>query len=304
MGQVNQAGVVSGWKRVTRMVTDDQSVLAYVKWNPVPENIYTTTSGTTVATAARMQVQANLVNFDINTVADADIGTYSGNTGSDDQVVLADSATVGQLIAYINGIELSIIRYRAGLGDFRPGFVIGTGDALAAALTTIMRGKYGADGKVDKGLNILADSSGLATANLFAAALGTEGAAAGASQSIPDHFETGYTTTASTAVTVRVREAARSKEEYPNTARFRTRLTSVHFGAAYATNAKTIDIYDQNNNLLYREVIGSGNALAAATTYDFSNPIVDVEGPVFVEAYGTGALTDGPLTLSGYTRVI
>lgn len=280
------------WKAVSRVVTDDQSALAFVKWNP---DVLVAEDGSTTVTTAEMQVQANLVNFDINGSDETEIGTYTGNTGNDDQVVLDDAGTVEALIELINGVELGINRYIAGLGDFRPGFVISTGDGLAVASTNIMLGRN------SDGLEIFADSSGLATANLLAAALGTPRARRGAGSTIPDYFDVGYTSTPAGVVT-KVREAERSREEYPFSTTFETRLTSIHFAAAYATDAKLVQVFDMDNNLVFQETLGSGNNLANADKYNFENPIVAVRGPVFVEASGTGALTDGPLTIQGFTR--
>src|SRR3990172_627122 len=105
MGQLLLPG---GWKNASRTVQADQGVLAYVKWNPY--RIFAI-DGTTAVTAARMQVQASQVNFDINAVADTTIGTYTGNTGGDDAVMLADAATVQGLLDRVNGLELGINRY-------------------------------------------------------------------------------------------------------------------------------------------------------------------------------------------------
>ncbi len=291
----------SGFKFESRVVTDDQSALAWVKWNP---QVTTITDGSTAVTAARMQVQANLVNFDLNAVADTEVGTYSGNSGGDDEVVLADAASIQGLIDRINGVidgavagtPVGITRYIAGFGDFRPGFVIGTGDGLAVALTNILLGRY------SDGLEIFADTSALATAGLLAAAIGTGRARDGAGQQIPDHRASGYTSTTAGVVT-KVREPLRSREEYPFTTTFETRLVGIHFAASYATNAKVIQVFDQENNLLFQEALGSGDVLAADERYSFDNPIVVAQGPLFVEASGTGAITDGPLTIQGYVRV-
>ena len=283
----------ASFKSVSRTVTDDQSVLAWVKWNP---DLLVGEDGSTATTAATMQVQANLVNFAVNAVADTTIGTYTGNSGGDDEVPFADGASVQGLLDRINSTEVGVRRYIAGLGDFRPGFVIGTGDGLAVAATNILLGQN------HDGLQVFADSSGLATANLMAAAIGTGRARRGAGQQIPDHFESGYTSTTAGVVT-KVREPNRSREVYPFTTTFETRLTGIHFAAAYATNAKTVSVYDQDDNLVYQETLGSANVLAADERYSFENPIVVASGPLFVEASGTGALTDGPLTIQGYVRL-
>ena len=281
------------WKSASRHVTDDQSALCWVKWNP---RLLVGEDGSTVTTAARMQVQANLINFDVNGTADTTIGTYTSNSGGDDEVVLADAGTVQGLLDRINSTEIGVRRYIAGLGDFRPGFVIGTGDGLAVALTNIMLGHY------SDGLEVFADASGLANGELLAAAIGTPRAREGKGQQIPDHRESGYTSTTAGVVTP-VREPERSREVYPFTTTFETRLTGIHFAASYATNAKIVSVYDQEDNLLFQETLGSGDVLAADERYSFDNPIVTAQGPLFVEAVGTGALTDGPLTIQGFIRL-
>lgn len=281
------------WKSVSRTVTDDQSALCWVKWNP---DLLVGEDGSTVTTAARMQVTVNLVNFDINGVADTTIGTYDSNSGSDDEIPFADGASVQGLLDRINSTEIGVRRYIAGLGDFRPGHVIGTGDGLAVGLTNIMLGHR------SDGLQVFADTSGLAINLLFAAAIGTSRARSGAGQQIPDHRESGYTSTTAGVVT-KVREPNRSREVYPFTTTFESRLTGIHFAAAYNTNAKVVSVYDIDDNLLFQEVLGSANVLAADERYSFENPIVVAQGPLFVEATGTGALTDGPLTIQGFTRI-
>ena len=289
------------WKFRSRVVTDDQSVLAYVMWNP---NRLTAEDGATQVTAARMQVQANQINFDINAVADATIGTYAGNSGGDDAIVFADApSTVRALIDRINGVELGIDRYRAGLGDFRPGFAIGAGDGLAVALTNIMLGWESRSVSCSwrTGLEVFADSSGLSTANIYGVGCGTGGAKRGGGQEFPDHLETEYTSTVAGVVT-KVRAPVLSKERF-FTSQMEVRITNIHFAAVFANNAKQIDIYDQNNNLIFSEVIGAGADLAGLDKYNFDNPIASGVGPLFVEAVGAAGLTDGPLKVQWYERV-
>ena len=290
-----------GWKYRVRTVNDDVSVLAHVMWNPYRLNDI---AGTTQVTAARMQVQANLINFDINGVAETVIGTYAGNSGGDDQIVFGDSpATVRALIERINGLELGFDRYRAGLGDFRPGFTIGTGDGIAVGLTNIMLGRHHQSASCPwrSGLEVFADSSGLATANIMSVGCGTYGAREGRGQEFPDNFQSEYTSTTA-GVETRVRAQALSREKSPTSA-LEVRVTFVHFGAAYATNAKVITVFDQNDNTLFQETLGSGSALGSADKYNFDNPIASSTGPIFVQGVGTGALTDGPLTVGWYERV-
>ena len=297
----------SGFKFESRTVTDDQSALCWVKWNP---DVTTIADGSTAVTAARMQVQANLVNFDLNGTADTEVGTYSGNTGGDDEVVLADAGTVQGLLDRINGVvdgatagtAVGITRYIAGLGDFRPQFVIGTGDGLAVALTNILLGKNNSPGGTEgDGLEVFADSSALASADTIAVAIGTSRARDGAGAQIPDLRALGYTSTTA-GVTTKVRESIRSREEHPFTTTFETRLTGVTIAALHATT-KIVTVYDDAGNTLYTEALGAATVLDGAERFNFDNPIAVAQGPIFVELTGTGGLTDGNLMAQGYVRV-
>jgi hypothetical protein len=269
-------------------------------WNPYQLYI---ADGTTAVTASRMQVQASQVNFDLNAVADTEIGTYTGNSGGDDAVMFADAASVQGLLDRINGLELGIDRYLAGLGDFRPGFTIGTGDGIAVALTNIMLGRHHKSASCPwrSGLEVFADSSGLGTANTFSIGCGTYGAREGGGQEFPPNTQVEYTSTVA-GVTTYVRNPNLTREK-TYTSEMEVRIVQIHFAAAYATNAKIVSIYDKNNNLLFQENIGSGNDLGGVAKYNFDMPIVSATGPLFVEAVGTGALTDGAFTVGWYERV-
>lgn len=290
----------AGWKFRSRTVTDDQSVLAYVQWNP--RQLYIA-NGTTAVTASRMQTQANQINFDLNGVADTQIGTYTGNSGGDDAIMLADAATVQGLLNLVNGLELGIDRYMGGLGDFRPGFVIGAGDAMAVALANILLGWNAPSASCPwrSGLEVFADSSGLGTANTMSVGCGTGGTRRGGGQAFPAFDQTEYTSTVA-GVTTYARNPNLSRERFPQST-LQVRVTSIHFGAAYATNAKILSGYDQSNNLVWQRNIGSATDLSDDDRYNFENPIFETVGPAFVEGVGTGALTDGPLTVGWYERV-
>jgi hypothetical protein len=290
----------AGWKFRNRVVTDDQSVLAYVQWNP---RRILAIDGAATVTAARMQVQASQVNFDINAVADTTIGTYTGNTGGDDAVMFVDAATVQGLLDRINGLELGIDRYIADLGDFRPGFVIGTGDGIAVGLSNILLGWDGRSASFPSrsGLEVFADSSGLGVANTFSVGCGTGGTKRGGGQFFPDNRQVEYTSTVA-GVTTLVRAPLRTQEKV-YTAATGVKIVSIHFGAVYATNAKVITIFDRFDNQVYQRSIAAATDLADAARYSFDNPIVEGVGPFYVQAVGTGALTDGPLNVGWYERV-
>jgi len=289
-------GSTNSWKKASRTVTDDQSILCRVKW------VGALTGAGIEPTAATMEVQANLLDFTVNGGAETDIGTYNGNSGTDAQIVFADAtvASVANLVRAINGqlaggTAFGLTRWRASLGDFRPGFVIGAGDGLAAGPANAMLGEFAA------GLNVVADSSGLAAANTFSASIGVPTTVKGTGQSVPDHFQDGYTSTTAGVVT-NFRESVRKSEE-SNTPVMQVLLTAIHFGAIFANNDKLVSVFDINNNLLFTHFLAATNDVPAQILSE-TNPIELAPGsPAFVEGFGTGALTDGPLTIHGYVRV-
>lgn len=304
MGQL----IPKNFKPFTRVVVADDSALCYVKWNPYKT---TNAAGDTV-TAATVEVTANGLVFLVNGSAETVIGTYTGNSADDNDIVFGDTnlTTVKLLIDTINGRGVGhpaasastyLDRWRAGYGDFRPGFTIGSGDGIVLSAANAMLGRG------VEGIKVEADSSALATANTYSAGIGTDHAIEGRGQVIPDHFDSDYLTNSVSAGTERTRTRfpERRQEEQPGLAGFQVYITGIHFGAAYATNAKVVTVFDKDNNTLFQETLGSGNNLAAADQYNIDNPVVvgPAGSPLFVEATGTGALTDGPLTVRGFIRV-
>lgn len=289
-------GLESGQlKKAYRTVTDDQSVLAYAKF------VGRTTAAGALVTAATLETQLNLIDLQVNGGAESDYGTYTGNSGADNQVVFVDAniATVQALVDALNGRVIGqpagLRRWRASLGDFRPGFAIGNGDGLAVAAANALLGLYHA------GVQILADSSGLAVANTMSASIGGPTTIGGTGPQVPDNFESGYTSTVAGVVTP-VREARR-KAESTVTPLSQTIITAIHFGAVYASNAKVISVFDINNTLIFQYAMGAAVDIPANVLSE-DNPIEGPPGsPLFVEAVGSGALTDGALSIHGWVRV-
>jgi len=290
------------FKPVSRSAAADGSALCYARFNadrdPVP-----TTDAAAAITAATIEVQANLIDLQVNGAAETVIGTYTGNSGTDGQAVFGDTncATVGELIAVLNGLApgqtSAVRRWRAGLGDFRPQFVIGTGDGLVLAASNALLGRN------HQGLALQADSSALASANTISVGLGIPFAKEGGGQSIPDHFESEYSSTTA-GVRTPVRSAGRRIDEQPGLARFQVYVTDIQVGALFATT-KVVTAYDNAGNTLKVETLGSGTAIAGAGNYSVDNPwVVGPPGsPVWLEVTGTGAFTDGTVSASGYIRV-
>ncbi len=293
-----------GHKHISRSAAEDTSVLCYLRGNadrsPPPQ----TGAGADI-TAMTAEVTTNLVALTVNGSAETVIGTYTGNSGSDNQAVFGDTncATIQQLLNVLNGVatgQSSVVRrWRAGLGDFRPQFVIGTGDGTVAAAANALLGRG------EEGLALLADSSNLASASTIAVGLGIPFAKEGGGQSIPDHFETDFSSTVA-GVRTPVRNSGRLTEDQPGRATFQVLVTDIQCGMAHATT-KVVTAYDNLGNTLKAEAvtITAGGTIAGTGRWDADNPwVVGPPGsPVWIEVTGTGGLTDGTLTVSGFVRV-
>lgn len=288
-------------KRFTRLVTADTPILCRLKyWRGL------SAVGAQV-TVATVQVAANNLTFLINTIAETIIGTYTGNSGGDNQVVFVDAApsvgTVGNLIDVINGlgpghpVGVNLYRrMRASLGDWRPGWVIGNGDGLAAGPDDILLGDN------SDGYEVLADTSELATADTLSVCIGGPTCRRGSGPQVFDHFESDYVTTTA-GVTTPQRESVVQQERF-DSARFQVVIDSIHAGMLHATNDKRIRVYDINDNLVWTYQL---NALDQPPA-NILNENITIDGPMgsplFVELDGSGGFTDGPLQVSGFIRVI
>ena len=284
----------------------DQSALCYIKTNTgLP--LATTDAGAAL-TASTVEVQANQLLFTVNGAAETTIGTYTGNSGADNAIVFADAniANIQRLINTINGRGVGhpapsaatyLRRWRAGLGDFRPQFVIGAGDGLVTAAANSMLGRG------DDGLAALADSSGLAAANTISIGCGVGRALEGGGQQIPDHFESDYESdTAGNKTPTRFPE--RRVEDQPAQASFQVVITDIKVGALFATT-KLVTVYDNAGNTLKTESLGAATSIAGSGDWSRENPYVTgpVGSPLWVEISGTGAFTDGACTVSGFRNI-
>jgi hypothetical protein len=287
-------------KQVQRTVGEDQSVLAYAKY-VARENA----AGAAV-TAAQLEVQANLIVLTVNGGAEVVYGTYTGNSGADNQIVFADGniATVQNLIRALNGDTRipgyptgadALRRWRAGYGDFRPGFVIGAGDGVVAAAANALTGRN------TSGVSILAMSTNLAVAELYSAGIGVDENIEGRGAEVWDHFETEYSSTTA-GVKTGQRQPELSKERFGSTL-LQCSITKVTADMVFATS-KEIRIYDKDNNLIYSEGIAAG-ATGASTVISEENPVVGPMGsPLWVEIHGAGAHNPaGRLHVTGYKRI-
>ncbi len=298
----------SNYKPFTRAVAADEGAWCRVRFNagrlPIPQ----TAAGADVTTAT-IEVTANLVEFHINgdSGGEAGIGTYTGNGGDDDQATFGDTncATAGELIAVINGLapgqSATNRRWRAGLADFRPQHVLGTGDGIVLAA-----GANAMLGTNVQGLAIQADSSALATADTLSVGLGVPETFAGGGSTSPDHFETGYTSSTA-GVRTPVNSAALDRESQPGLANFQVYVTDIQCGPAHSTT-KVVTAYDDAGNVLKAENlvdITAGGTITGTGQYTFENPWVvgPMGSPVWVELTGTGGYTNGTFSVSGFIRV-
>jgi hypothetical protein len=286
-------------KPFSRVVHADESVMAFAKYvarqNAAAVNV----------TAATMAVAANGLLFTVNAAAEVVIGTYTGSTAAANGINFVDAniANIRNLIDTINGLGAGMVaagttfnRWKAGLGDYRPGYVIGAGDGTVVAAANALLGED------HIGLPILADISNHAAANTMCVGIPLIGTARGTGGLLPSHFESDYTSTTAGVVTRNRFSQARRQEEQP-TSQTMVEITGIHMGAVFANGDQVITVYDINDN-----VVWAYNLLALlvppAQVLSVDNPIVGPMGsPLFVEVAGTGALTDGPLTVSGNIRV-
>ena len=271
-------------KAVSQIRREDQSILCYVK--TVGKNDL---AGTAI-TASTVTPGANAMTFTTNAAVDTDVDAGG-------LVTYATELSVQAVLDRINGITADVVntRYRAAIGDYRPGYVLGAGDGLAAGAQNILLGES-ADGYA-----VLADVSNHGVANTMSVCLGGPRAREGTQPVLPDHFQSDYSSNVAGVITP-VRNERRRREEQ-NTSLLQTMITSIHFGGAMAGADATISVYDILDNLIWQYVLGAATDVPA-NVLDEDHPIVGPMGsPLFIEMGGTGALTDGPLAVRGYRGV-
>jgi hypothetical protein len=283
----------------SRSLNENESVLAYAKY------VDRTNAAGALVTAAQIQVQANSLLFTVNGAAETLIGTYTGNSGADNEVVYADAniASIQNMIDTINGFGAGMVaagttfnRWRAGWGDFRPQYVIGAGDATAAAAANALLGYN------HLGLAILADNSNHPTPTI-SVGIPLVGAREGAGQRHPDHFESDYTSTVAGVVTRRRFSQVRREEEQP-ISETQVVIQGIATGATFAGDTQ-ITVYDRLGNIVFNYLLAA-LVTPPANVLSADNPIIGPMGsPLWVEINGTagGAITDGTTTVWGYVGV-
>lgn len=286
-------------KRFVRTVYEDESVLCRLKyWRGL------SAAGAAVTTST-VQVTVAQLNFLVNTLPETVIGTYTGNSAGDDDIVFVDAniATINNLINTINGLGTGhpvganlYRRMRASIADWRPGWAIGATSGLATAAANILLGDN------DDGYEVFADSSGLAVADTFSVGVGVPTCRRGSGPVVFDHFESDSIVTTAGVLTPQ-RNAVVEQERF-DAVRFEVVIDSIHCGQVYGGTDNVIRVYDINDNLLWAHVLGAGTDVPE-NVLGPDQPIVGPMGsPLFVEAAGTGGVTDGPMVVAGFVRVI
>lgn len=289
--------VAENTKRFTRTVYEDESILCRLKyWRGLSAAAVEVTQSTVTVTVAQLQ-------FIVNTIAETIIGTYTGNSAGDDDIVFADGniADVGHLVDTINGLGVGhptlanlYRRMRASVGDFRPGWAVGATSGLATGATNILLGDN------DDGYAVFGDSGGLAVANTFSIGVGVPTCRRGSGPVLFDHFESDYVVTTA-GVRTPQRNAVVEQTRF-DAARYQVMIDSIHCGQTFANNDNVIRVYDINDNVIWAHTLGAATDVPV-NVLGPSQPITGPFGsPLFVEAAGSGALTDGPMVVAGWIR--
>ena len=286
-------------RKVSRSVLEDGSALLAVKWNRYALN---DEAGVKASTATITQAADDL-QFLVNAADDTGISSYDSATLAG-AVTYADTAadSIQETIDIINGVGLGqpsagsagySTRWRAGLGDFRPGFVLDATSGLVVAATNAMLGGE------SEGLVVNGATAGLPVV-AYGVGLGTGRAQSGGGQVYADHFESDYFSDTS-GNRFRVRNARRQREAQPGLSEFRVAITEINADMV-ATTSKVVNIYDVDDNLLgvFPAIAGAGTIAGISESAPFVGP---AGSPLFVECVVDAITTDGPLTVTGEIRI-
>ncbi len=286
-------------KYFSRSVGDNASVLCYAKY------VARQNAAGVDVTAATIQQAANGLLFTVNAAGEVVIGTYTGSTAAANGINYVDAniASIRNLIDTINGLGAGMVaagteflRWKAGLGDYRPGYVIGAGDgAIVAAANALL-------GEDHVGMALLTNITNHASVDLMSVGIPIIGTARGTGPLLPNHFESDYKSTTAGVVTKNRFSQRRRQEEQPMSTT-QVYIETIHMGASWATT-RLIEVYDINDNLIWTYDPGVAILEVPGDVVGRDNPIVGPMGsPLFVEQSGTGAFTVDPLTVSGRIAV-
>ena len=287
-------------KKTSRTVSADGSQLLAVKWNQKQDF---NEAGEEMVTATVEQAVDGLI-FQVNSADDTGISSYTGSSTTS-KVTYGDTNadTIQKVLDVINGIGVGqpeptetgyMTRYRAGLGDFRPGHIVDATTGLVVSALNIALGNDPA------GFIVNGDTSGLVVADSYFVGLGTDRSKSGGGQTYADHFESDYESDTS-GNRFQVRNQGLRREDQPGLSEFRVAITNIHAGMVYGSGGKEVTIYDIKDNVLGVFPIAANTSVDSITE---ETPFVGPAGsPLFVEVTGVGALTDGPLTVTGDIRI-
>lgn len=287
-------------KYFSRTLSADEGVIAYAKY------VARHNAAGAEVTAATITRQANSLLFIVNAVNEVVIGTYTGNSGGDNEIVYADAPILSpqNLVDTINGYGAGMIaagttfnRWKASIGDYRPGYVIGAGDVTAVAAANALLG-------VDHdGLEIFADQSNHAVPDTISIAVGGPTCARGTWEPLPDHFESDYTSTTAGVITQRRFSRARRLEEQHGVVQQQCFITDIYCGMTWNNNDAVITVYDQWDQVVWTYPLGAA-LFVPPETLNKDRPIEGPMGsPLFVEIAGTGVFADGAVTVQGRVHV-
>lgn len=254
--------------------------------------------------AATVQQLLTGLDFLANAAGDTGINAYTGASGAAGQLRYADgnANTVQKVIDIINGVGVGqplpgaagyMTRYRAGLADARPGTSLDANSGVAVGAASLLLGGP------SEGRHISMDGANTPTV-AHRVSLGASRARDGGGSVFADHFESDYRSDVN-GNRFPVRDERRRQEEQPGLARYQVFITEIVYEAAWANNDKVLEVYDIDDVLVDSFAIGSADRSLAISE---DHPVVlPVGSPAFIEGKGTGALTDGLLSASGYIRV-
>lgn len=309
MARINVTTPFWPWKDASRSIAgNDLSVLCRLKC------IADQNAAGAQADQATVTVAANVVTIQIAGGGGAlanDAGiNYTGQAGAAGTITITDgnANSIIEAINILNGVgvgQAAFRRYRAALGDVRPGYVLTGGDVLAQAAANILLGRTHA------GFELFLDTSGLtdgdATEGLWVG-IGTDGGTIEGARGwrIPDYFEDipGASTTGSVNTPERSSARVPRKAADAVTRQYQYRITG--FSMAAINNAtQTFRVYDIDDNIIWEEAMAS----AVTVFQDRSDtPIVGPVGsPLFCHLTGTGgqaANTSGLMQIQAEGRAV
>ncbi len=299
-------------KSFSRVIADDQSVLARVRF------VGDDNAAGTAVTAATVQVAADALSFRINASLEG-IGDYTGASTAAGVLTFADgnANSIQETLDIINGIGTGQAvnrRWRAAQGDLpllHP--LDGTTGLVTAAANALL-------GHRSAGLSLFADRSAVTTGAAGGdvwLGIGTErGVLPGGGLKVPDYFEdfpgTSGISGFSSNTPDRSRQRAKQNDEAVFVAVYTPVITYIAFNMDYTGNDVAITIWDNSltpgtDTPLFTETLGDTGVGAGPVSAIYNGRADGGEfrgtpgEPLFVRATGTTFSADeGGLVVNGY----